>query len=144
MVGLPISSNQHALKQVGDLDAAHYDTSAWLDTARFLLQGILNLAAQRDWAINIQLARGSQKIAEDSKRDSSSMMSLSIVAMLFRHLHRRKSCPSCYSTSMAKRREITPGCYDYIGAPFSIVYHIPFALCGEIDGDYVNVDLAQC
>lgn len=75
--------DQQALKQVGDLDAAHYDTSAWMDTARFLLQGVLNLAAQRDSAINIQLARDSQKIAEDSKRDSTSMMSLSIVAMLF-------------------------------------------------------------
>jgi hypothetical protein len=75
--------DQHALKQVGDLDGAHYDTSAWLDTARFLLQGVLNLAAQRDSAINIQLARDSQKIAEDSKRDSTSTMSLAMVAMLF-------------------------------------------------------------
>jgi hypothetical protein len=74
---------QQAQKHVGDLDAAHYDASAWLDTARFLLQGVLNLGAQRDAAVNIQLARDSQTIAEDSKRDSTSMMALSIVAMLF-------------------------------------------------------------
>jgi hypothetical protein len=39
--------------------------------------------AQRDAAVNIQLARDSQIIAEDSKRDSTSMMALSIVAMVF-------------------------------------------------------------
>ncbi len=75
--------DQHALKQVGDLDGVHYDSSSWLDTARFLLQGVLNLAAQRDSAINIQLAKDSRKIAEDSKRDSTSMMTLAIVSMFF-------------------------------------------------------------
>ncbi len=75
--------DQHALKQVGDLDGVHYDSSSWLDTARFLLQGVLNLAAQRDSAINIELAKDSRRIAEDSKRDSTSMMSLAIVSMFF-------------------------------------------------------------
>jgi hypothetical protein len=74
---------QLAEKQVGDLDGAHYDASSWINTASFLLQGVLNLAAQRDSAINIQLAKDSKKIAEDSKRDSTSMMSLAIVTMFF-------------------------------------------------------------
>lgn len=75
--------NQLAEKQVGDLDGAHYDASSWINTASFLLQGVLNLGAQRDSAINIQLARDSKKIAEDSKRDSTSMTSLAIVTMFF-------------------------------------------------------------
>jgi hypothetical protein len=102
---LAVYVEQHAQKQVGDLDAAHYDISAWMDTARFLLQGVLSMGAQRDAAVNIQLAKDSQMIAEDSKRDSTSMMSLSIVAMIF--------LPGTYTAVSSSSPVVMAGCFIF-------------------------------
>jgi hypothetical protein len=74
---------QQAEKQVSDLEGARCDTRAWLATATFLLQGVLNLISQRDTGINIKLAENSNKIAMKAKRDSTSMMAIAVVTMFF-------------------------------------------------------------
>ncbi|KAN0089520.1 hypothetical protein V8E51_019780 [Hyaloscypha variabilis] len=73
--------DQQVEKQVSDLEGARCDTRAWLATATFLLQGVLNMTSQRDASMNIELAKNSNKIAMDAKRDSTSMMAIAVVTM---------------------------------------------------------------
>jgi hypothetical protein len=75
--------DQQAAKQISDLDGAKRDAMAWLATASFLLQGVLNLVSQRDATANIELARSSNRIAMDAKRDATSMMSIAVLTMFF-------------------------------------------------------------
>lgn len=70
-------------KLAGDLDGAFHDAQAWLETAQFLLQGVLNLVSSHDSNVNIGLARDSKKIAEEAKRDSTSMTAIAVVTMFF-------------------------------------------------------------
>jgi hypothetical protein len=74
---------QQAENQVNDLEGARCDSRAWLATATFLLQGVLNLISQRDTDMNIKLAKNSNKIAIEAKRDSTSMMAIAVVTMFF-------------------------------------------------------------
>lgn len=74
---------EQATKQVSDLDGADRDAKAWLATAQFLMQGVLNMLSQRDAQMNFKLARSSNKIAVESKRDSTSMKALAVVTMFF-------------------------------------------------------------
>lgn len=74
---------QQAEKQVSDLEGARCDMRAWLATATFLLQGVLNLISQRDTGMNIKLAKNSNKIAMEARRDSTSMMAIAVVTMFF-------------------------------------------------------------
>ena len=73
---LSLFVDQHAMKLKGDLDAAHHDVLAWLATASFQLQGVLNLISQQGAHISIQ-------IATETKRDSSSIAAIALVTMLF-------------------------------------------------------------
>ncbi|KAL2015765.1 hypothetical protein VTK56DRAFT_4856 [Thermocarpiscus australiensis] len=74
---------QQSQKLVGDLDGAHHDLRAWLATANFLLMGVLNMLGQGDSKVNIELAKDQKRIAEETKRDSSSMMAIAVVTMFF-------------------------------------------------------------
>jgi hypothetical protein len=75
--------DQQTQKQVSDLEGARCDTRAWLATASFVLQGVLNMISQRDAGMNIKLAKNSNKIALEAKRDSTSMMAIAVVTMFF-------------------------------------------------------------
>ncbi|KAJ9144332.1 hypothetical protein NKR19_g6534 [Coniochaeta hoffmannii] len=75
--------DEQSLKLLSDLNGAKADAAAWLSTATFLLQGVLNLVSQRDARVNISLAASSNKIALDTKRDSTSMMAIAVVTMFF-------------------------------------------------------------
>lgn len=55
----------------------------WQKKVVILLQGIFNLIAQRDQITNIEIARDSRTLAEESKRDSTSMKSIAAVTMAF-------------------------------------------------------------
>jgi hypothetical protein len=73
---LSLFLDEQAMKLAGDIQAAHHDILAWLSTATFQLQGVLNLISQKDAHISIQ-------IAKETKRDSSSMTAIATVTMLF-------------------------------------------------------------
>lgn len=75
--------DEQSLKLLSDLNGAKADAAAWLSTATFLLQGVLNLVSQRDARANISLAKSSNKIALDTKRDSTSMIAIAVVTMFF-------------------------------------------------------------
>jgi len=75
--------DQQAAKLIGDLDGAYHDARAWLATAHFLLMGILNVLGQDDSKVNIELAKDQKRIAEETKRDSTSMTAIAVVTMFF-------------------------------------------------------------
>jgi len=75
--------DQQAAKLMGDLDGAYHDARAWLATANFLLMGILNVLGQDDSRVNIELAKDQKRIAEETKRDSTSMTAIAVVTMFF-------------------------------------------------------------
>ena len=68
--------DEQATKLAGDVQAAKHDILAWLSTATFQLQGVLNLISQKDAHVSIQ-------IAKETKRDSSSMAAIAAMTMLF-------------------------------------------------------------
>jgi len=70
-------------KVMGDIRGAHHDSRAWLATANFLLMGVLNVLGHDDSLINIELAKDQKRIAEETKRDSTSMTAIAIVTMFF-------------------------------------------------------------
>lgn len=75
--------DEQSLKQIGDAEGAHCDARAWLATAKFLLHGVLNLVSQRDANVTIGLSKDSKRIAEASRRDSTSMRAIAILTMFF-------------------------------------------------------------
>jgi hypothetical protein len=75
--------DQQTEKQISDIDGAKRDAMAWLATATFVMQGVLNLVSQRDANVNIELARNSNRIALDTKRDATSMMAIAFLTMVF-------------------------------------------------------------
>jgi hypothetical protein len=75
--------DEQSLKLLSDLNGAKADAAAWLATATFLLQGVLNLVSQRDARVNMSLAASSNRIALDTKRDSTSMMAIAVLTMVF-------------------------------------------------------------
>jgi hypothetical protein len=75
--------DQQADKLKGDIHGALRDIRAWLSTAQFILQGVLNLVSQHDANVNIELAKDSKRIALESKRDSTSMTAIAVVTMFF-------------------------------------------------------------
>ncbi|KAL1842994.1 hypothetical protein VTJ49DRAFT_3471 [Mycothermus thermophilus] len=74
---------EQAEKVIGDIRGAHHDSRAWLATANFLLMGVLNVLGHEDSQINIELAKDQKRIAEETKRDSTSMTAIALVTMFF-------------------------------------------------------------
>lgn len=75
--------DEQAEKLIGDIDGACHDSRAWLSTANFLLMGVLNVLGQDDSRVNIELAKDQKRIAEETKRDSTSMTAIAVVTMFF-------------------------------------------------------------
>jgi hypothetical protein len=104
--------DEQSQKLICDLDGANYDARAWVATASFLLQGVLNLVSQRDANVNIELARDSKRIAEESRRDSISMTAIAVLTMFFlpgtftavrfSHLITAKGVSSCHGVICLK------------------------------------------
>ena len=80
---LCVHIEQQADKLIGDIDGAYHDSRAWLATANFLLMGVLNVLGQDDSRVNIELAKDQKRIAEETKRDSTSMTAIAVVTMFF-------------------------------------------------------------
>jgi hypothetical protein len=59
------------------------EAESWQKKSSILIQGIFNLIAQQDQNTSIGIARDSKILAEESKRDSTSMKALAIVTMAF-------------------------------------------------------------
>ncbi|PMD19699.1 hypothetical protein NA56DRAFT_647006 [Hyaloscypha hepaticicola] len=53
-----------------------HEAESWQKKASILVQGIFNLIAQQDQDTSIGIARDSKILAEESKRDSTSMKTL--------------------------------------------------------------------
>jgi len=60
-----------------------HDAESWQKKASILVQGIFNLIAQQDQNTSIGIARDSKTLAEESKRDSTSMKAIAVVTMTF-------------------------------------------------------------
>ncbi|GAB1316867.1 hypothetical protein MFIFM68171_07077 [Madurella fahalii] len=75
--------DEESEKLIGDIDGAYHDSRAWLSTANFLLMGVLNVLGQDDSRVNIELAKDQKRIAEETKRDSTSMTAIAVVTMFF-------------------------------------------------------------
>lgn len=60
-----------------------HEAESWQKKASILVQGIFNLIAQQDQNTSIRIARDSKTIAEESKRDSTSMKAIAVVTMTF-------------------------------------------------------------
>ncbi|KAL2259715.1 hypothetical protein VTK26DRAFT_6506 [Humicola hyalothermophila] len=83
MERLCVHIDEQAEKLIGDIDGAYHDSRAWLATANFLLMGVLNVLGQDDSRVNIELAKDQKRIAEETKRDSTSMTAIAVVTMFF-------------------------------------------------------------
>jgi hypothetical protein len=59
------------------------DADSWQKKASIQVHGLFNLIAQRDQHTNIAIARDSRTLAEESKRDSTSMKAIAAVTMVF-------------------------------------------------------------
>lgn len=59
------------------------EAESWQKKALILVQGIFNLIAQQDQNTSIGIARDSKTLAEESKRDSTSMKAIAIVTMTY-------------------------------------------------------------
>jgi hypothetical protein len=59
------------------------DADSWQKKASIQVHGLFNLIAQRDQHTNIAIARDSRTLAEESKRDSTSMNAIAAVTMVF-------------------------------------------------------------
>lgn len=75
--------DDQADKLVGDVDGAFRDIQAWLSASGFILQGVLNLLKQQDTNAKISLAKDQARIAEEVKRDSTSMNGIACVTMIY-------------------------------------------------------------
>jgi hypothetical protein len=60
-----------------------HEAESWQKKASILVQGIINLIAQQDKNTSIGIARDSKTLAEESKRDSTSMTTIAVVTMTF-------------------------------------------------------------
>jgi len=83
MERLQVYIDERAEKLLGDIRGAHHDSRAWLATAKFLLMGVLNVLGHEDSQVNIELAKDQKRIAQETKRDSTSMTAIAIVTMFF-------------------------------------------------------------
>jgi hypothetical protein len=59
------------------------EADSWQRKATIQVQGLFNLIAQRDQMMSIDVARDTKKLAEDSKRDTTSMKAIAAVTIFF-------------------------------------------------------------
>ena len=59
------------------------EAASWQQKAIIQVQGHFNLIARRDQTLNVDVARDTKKLAEDSKRDSTSMKAIAAVTTFF-------------------------------------------------------------
>ena len=74
---------RHAAHWAGECAFLLREATAWQRKATIVVQGIFNLVAQRDQNTSIGLARASRTLAEESKRDSTSMKAIAAVTMFY-------------------------------------------------------------
>ena len=58
-------------------------TESWQKKASIQIQGLFNLIAQNDQMTSVSIARDSRTLAQESKKDSSSMKTIAVVTMVF-------------------------------------------------------------
>lgn len=73
----------HASQVARNAQAMLREAESWQKKALILVQGIFNLIAQQDQNTSIGIARDSKTLAEESKRDSTSMKAIAIVTMTY-------------------------------------------------------------
>ena len=59
------------------------EAESWQQKATVQVQGLFNLIAQRDQNTNIEIADEMRQLAEEAKKDSTSMKAIAVVTMLF-------------------------------------------------------------
>ena len=74
---------QHASHLARKSELMLEEAESWQQKATIQVQGLFNLIAQRDQTLNIDVARDTEKLAEDSKRDSTSMKAIAAVTIFF-------------------------------------------------------------
>jgi hypothetical protein len=74
---------QHASKAARYARTMLREAESWQKKSLILTQGIFNLIAQQDQNTSIGIARDSKTLAEESKRDSTSMKAIAIVTMTY-------------------------------------------------------------
>ena len=73
----------HASRLARNTQAMLREAESWQKKAMILVQGIFNLIAQQDQNTSIGIARDSRTLAEESKRDSTSMKAIAVVTMTY-------------------------------------------------------------
>lgn len=73
----------HASRVARNARVMLHEAESWQKKALILVQGIFNLIAQQDQNTSIGIARDSKTLAEESKRDSTSMEAIAIVTMTY-------------------------------------------------------------
>lgn len=91
-----IFMQNHASRLARNARAMLHEAESWQKKALILVQGIFNLIAQQDQNTSIGIARDSKTLAEESKRDSTSMKAIAIVTMTYLPRTFRAVCfPGC-------------------------------------------------
>ena len=60
-----------------------YEVQSWQRQASIVIQGILNLIAQRDQQTTIEIAKDSKILAEDGRRDNISLKAIATLTTFF-------------------------------------------------------------
>lgn len=64
-------------------DGLHDEAESWKQKANILVQTVFTLTTQRDQELGIQIASDSRTLAQEAKRDSTSMKAIAAVTMSF-------------------------------------------------------------
>jgi len=73
----------HASRLARNAKRMQHEAESWQKKSLILIQGIFNLIAQQDQITSIGIARDSKALAEEGKRDSTSMKAIAIVTMTY-------------------------------------------------------------